>query len=237
MWLAFAGGIVLLVTIVLLLVRAGRHEPVRARAVGSEEPVAAETGGDVPRAAWPVQAGMPPRPAPGGSAPPAPFQGDPVFNPHDLPMSPPLFPDPRSREKYRGWWVQEMRRRVQNYEKLHPVDGGRDYPNDPTTDHLLANLYDAAEVPPPDVKQADMDARVARLRRALDDFRDAFGQVPMTVSSEGDDSRFGPPTVPPILPPGMINGPPPEGPPPPTYIELKPGQHGPMDPAPIGSGR
>lgn len=227
-WLAVGAGALLLLGVLMLVFSAGRKPARRSTAsVADDEPTGAPAA--VGPAAWTPVAR--PVPVAAASSPYVPA-GDPVYDAHDLPMTPPLFPDPATRDTFRSYWIREMGRRVANYESLH---ANRVYPGDRATERLLGDLYDAAETPAPGIDEADMDRHVARLQRVLSDFHDMLGAPPMDVSSEGDDSRFGPPADPPVLPPGMIPPPPPT---PPTstvqtiVIDQRPTGHGPIDPGP-----
>lgn len=117
-----------------------------------------------------------------------------------LPLPPPAFDDPRDRERYRRWWLDEFARRVELYETLSPR---RDRPSRAQARALLQRFYDQAEPRRPGEALEAYQARSSVLMSdSYQKFVDAFGETPYTIQAHAMDPAFGPLPDPPVVPPG-----------------------------------
>ncbi len=119
--------------------------------------------------------------------------------PGEVPMTPPLFDDPSQRAQFKRWWVKELSRRVDAFEKLEP---DHDYPSAEETEELLDKLYDAAEPRHPEESVDSAYARRQDWRELWQQFLDQYGVPIKTASSRGGDPQWGETPPPPVEPPG-----------------------------------
>jgi len=149
-----------------------------------------------------AKAAPPPAPKP-AAAVPAPPPAHETLTKGELPFPPPLFSDPRDRDRFKRWWMTEMVRRADVFRRLEP---DRQYPTDQEIEQMMGRLYDLAE-PPPD--NLDMSAATLYADRqqkyfqlANRDFVQAFGVPATEIVRRGGDPKWGAAPDPPVLPPG-----------------------------------
>ena len=118
----------------------------------------------------------------------------------DMPTTPPLFVDPERRRAFKAWWVDEVARRVEIYQRLEPRDG---YPGAEATRALLEDYYDSAEPRRPDETVDQAMARRQDWRDHWRRFQDEYGAPIKTIVSRGGDPQHGQATDPPVQPPGL----------------------------------
>ncbi|WP_428263315.1 hypothetical protein [Haliangium sp.] len=156
-----------------------------------------------------------------------PPQARPTIRPLDrntFPLVPPRIEDADKRAQFKQWWKDELKRRVEIYQRIEPRDEG--YPDMADTDKMLDTLYEAGEPRREGETDDQIMARRQDWRTTLRDFTQRFGAPPYTVLTRGGDPQYGEPTAPPIE---VSNNPPPTPQPAEPSTESPPGR-GPGDP-------